>query len=319
MNARGKLTAATDQSLAAAVGPVDHVEIRWGDADADASQVAGSVMESMLLWDIEPAGDRVRGRFTYRGTRRLSTLSFQMDAGLMTRSVEIPGLVDSSWGGTAEQPIWTARMAPPLQEGGVLLLDLWRPIQPPKAGKAGGSLADRAADDTTRKFPRIEPLGVERHSSLLGLRRPGHWTGRLEPLPGTDPLSDEIFVKLWGSLPDDRLTLSGTTRLTHDGSPSLQTGPAVTRIKVKPVLQLGIDAGRIDVQFDADLDDVAGSLNHLEVAVPRDLVVLSVESDALTDWSRPDPRQLLLRYDHAFPSRAGGCESQAGFRFSKTR
>jgi len=301
LNARGKLTAAGDQSLAAELGPVDHVEIRWGDADAAGSQVAGSIIESMLLWDIEPAGDRLRGRFTYRGPRRLSTLSFQMDPGLMTRSVEIPGLIDSSWGGTAERPIWTARMDPPLQEGAVLLLELWRPVQPSKGGKATNSSDDRPAGESTRRFPRLEPLGVERYSGLLGLRRPGHWTGRLEPLSGTDPLSDESFVKSWGPLPDDRLTLAGTTRLVRDGSPSLQTGPAVARIKVKPVLQLGIDAGRIDVQLDADLDDVAGSLNHLDLALPHDLVLLSVESDALTDWSRPDPRQLLLRYDRAFP------------------
>jgi len=300
LNARGKLTAA-DQSLEAELGPVDHVAIRWGDADAAGSPVAGSIIESMLLWDIEPAGDRLRGRFTYRGPRRLSTLSFQMDPELMTRSVEIPGLIDSSWGGTAERPIWTARMDPPLQEGAVLLLDLWRPAQPLKAGRPSGSSDDRTAGESTRRFPRLEPLGVERYSGLLGLRRPGHWTGRLEPLAGTDPLSDESFVKSWGPLPDDRLTLAGTTRLLRDGSPSLQTGPAVTRIKVKPVLQIGIDVGRIDVQLDADLDDVAGSLNHLEVALPHDLVVVSVESDALTDWSRPVPRQLLLRYDRAFP------------------
>ena len=301
LNARGKLTAAGDQSLAAELGPVDHVEIRWGNADAAGSQVAGTIIEGMVLWDIEPAGDRLRGRFTYRGTRRLSTLSFPMDPGLMTRSVEIPGLIDSSWGGTAERPIWTARMDPPLQEGAVLLLDLWRPVQPSKGGKTSSSSDDRPAGESTRRFPRLEPLGVERYLGVLGLRRPGHWTGRLEPLPGTDPLSDESFVKSWGPLPDDRLTLAGTTRLIRDGSPSLQTGPAVARIKVKPALQLGIDAGRIDVQLDADLDDVGGSLNHLELALPHDLVVLSVESDALTDWSRPDPRQLLLRYDRAFP------------------
>ena len=135
LNARGKLTAAGDQSLAADLGPVDHVEIRWGDADAAGSQVAGSIIESMILWDIEPAGDRLRGRFTYRGPRRLSTLSFQMDPGLMTRSVEIPGLIDSSWGGTVERPVWTARMDPPLQEGAVLLLDLWRPARALEGGQ----------------------------------------------------------------------------------------------------------------------------------------------------------------------------------------
>ncbi len=107
-------------------------------------------------------------------------------------------------------------------------------------------------------------------------------------------------MKSWGTLPDDRLTLSGTTRLTPGAVPSLQTGPAVARIKVDPVIQIGIDAGRIDVQFDANLDDITGSLNRLEVAVARDFVVLSVESDALTDWSRPGPRQVVLRYDRPF-------------------
>ncbi len=300
LNARGQLTASVNQPLTAQLGPVDHVEIRWGKDEAPGSQVSGSAIDGMLLWDIDPAGDRLRGRYTYRGPRRLSTLSFQMEPGLMTRSVDIPGLIDSSWEGTAERTIWTCRMDPPLQDGAVLLLDLWRPLRLPDAGKSSGSQDDRTARESTRRFPRIEPLGVERYSGLLGLRRPGHWTGRLEPLPDSDPLSDESFVKSWGPLPDDRLTLAGTTRLTRDRSPSLQTGPAVPRLKVKPVLQLGIDAGRIDLQFDADLDDVAGSLNRLELALPQDLVVLNVESDALTDRSQPEPRKLLLRYDRAF-------------------
>ena len=254
----------------------------------------------MVLWDIEPAGDRIRCRFIHRGPRPLSTLSFLMDPELMIRSVDIPGLIDSSWAGTSEKPIWTARMDPPLQEGAVMALDLWRPAAPSKGGKGSRSKDDLPAAESTRRFPPIEPLGVERYSGLLGSRRPGHWTGRLQPPSGTESLSDESFVKSWGPLPDDRLTLSGTTRLVRDVFPSLQTGPAVARIKVKPVLELGIEPGRIDVRFDADLDDIAGSLNHLELAVPHDLVVLSVDSDALTDWSRPDPRRLLLRYDRPF-------------------
>ena len=301
LKARGKVTAGGGSSLAADLGPVDHVEIRWGVADDVGPLVAGSSIESVMLWDIEPAGDRIRGRFTYRGSRQLSTLSFEMDPELMTRTAEIPGLIDSSWGGTAERPIWTARMDPPLQEGSVLILDLWRPARPLKAGNASIPTGDRPAGESLRQFPRLEPLGVERYSGLLGLRRPGNWTGRLALPSGADSLSDESFVKSWGPLPDDRLTLSGTTRLVRDGLPSLLTGPAVTRIKVKPLVELGISAGRIDVQFDADLDDAAGSLDHLELAVPHDLVVLSVESDGLTDWSRPDSRQLLLRYDRPFP------------------
>ena len=160
-------------------------------------------------------------------TARLSTLSFQMDPGLMFRSVEIPGLIDSSWGGTAERPIWTVRMDPPLQENALLLLDLWRPAGPRRAAsRVAPRMNDRPAN-RRGGCPRFEPLGVERYSGLLGLRRPGHWTGRLQQLAGTESLSDESFVKSWGILPDDRLTLAGTTRLVRDGSPSLQTGPAV--------------------------------------------------------------------------------------------
>ena len=92
---------------------------------------------------------------------------------------------------------------PPLQAGAVLWLDLWRPVQPSKGGKTNSSSDDRFAGESTRRFPRLEPLGVERDSGVLGSRRPGHWTGRiLQPLPGTDPLSDESFVKSWGPLPD---------------------------------------------------------------------------------------------------------------------
>src|SRR5262249_5804751 len=39
------------------------------------------------------------------------------------------------------------------------------------------------------------------------------------------------------------------------------------------------------------------SLDHLDIEVPEDLVILTVDSDGLTYWSRPRARHLLLRYD----------------------
>ncbi len=227
-------------------------------------------------------------------------MSFQVDPGLMVRSAAIPGLIDASWDGTAERPVWTARLDPPLKDGDVLMLDLWRPVSPPAAEEARTAPADRPAGESVRRFPYLEPTGVERYSGLLGLRRPGHWTGRLEPVVGTDSLSDESFVKLWGPLPDDRLTLAGTCRLSREYSPSLLTGPARPHVKIKPSVLLSIQPGRIDVQFEADLDDVAGTLDRLEMAIPPELVVLSVHSDALSAWSRPGPGRLVLRYDRVF-------------------
>ena len=96
------------------------------------------------------------------------------------------------------------------------------------------------------------------------------------------PLSDESFVKTWGPLPDERLTLSGTTRLVRDKLPSFRTGPAPALIRTRPSLELRVDAGRIDVLLDAEIVDLGGSVNALAMKVPKDLIVLGVDS------GRPD-------------------------------
>ncbi len=77
-----------------------------------------------------------------------------MAPGLMTRSATIPGLIDSSWGGTAERPIWTVRMDPPLQPGSALTLDLWRPVPLTKTGKSSDLPDDRRTIESERRFPR---------------------------------------------------------------------------------------------------------------------------------------------------------------------
>ena len=146
-------------------------------------------------------------------------------------------------------------------------------------------------------MPRLEPLDVERYQGLIGVRRPGDWTGRLEPLAGSEALSEESFVKAWEGLPDDQLTLSGATRIGRKDKVVIQTGPVAERIKINPRLLLRIQPGRIDLGFEADLGDLSRSLDHLRVSVPANLVVLGIEIDGLTDWSRSAPNELLLRFD----------------------
>ncbi len=295
--ARGRLETANDR-LTAGLGPADHALLRWGDNDAAAAQAAGVVMDGTLLWDIMPAGDLLQARFTCRtAARQLSSLSFQIEKGLIPRLVQVPGLIASTTLGTDKQLVWTMRFDPPLHDKSELQIEMWRPIVNEPDGR------DVAL---TRRLPRVEPLGVEKYAGLLGVRRPGHWSGRLEPIEGTDPLSDHSFVKIWGPLPDDRLTLAGTTRLARDLTPVFQTGQAVARVKIRPTLELRIEPGRIDVSLDAAFDDDAGSIDHLEVAVPPDLVVVSVKSEGLTHWNRSDARRLLLRYDRAFPQSRRG-------------
>ena len=296
LNARGNLKIGPDSAVNAELGPADHVEIQWGNPDAG-SPVTGLTVDGVILWDIEPAGDRIQARFTYRGARRLSTLRFKMDPGLIVRSARIPGMITGAWSGAADQPVWTARLDPPLPDGATIELDLWRPLETGPAGKASGPPRDRSSAEPARRFPLLEPLQVERFTSLLGVRRPGHWTGRLEAPTGAEALSDESFVKTWGPLPDERLTLSGTTRLVRDKLPTFRTAPAAALVRTRPTLELRIDAGRVDVLLRCR-DRRSGRIRQLaRVTVPQDLILLGVESDGLTDWSRPEPRRLLLRFD----------------------
>ena len=53
----------------------------------------------------------------------------------------------------------------------------------------------------------------------------------------------------------------------------------------------------MDVLFDAELVDLGGAVNSLEMTVPRELNVVGIECEGLTDWSRPAQDRLLLRFD----------------------
>ena len=300
LSGRGGIRTQADQSMAAELGPADRIEIRWGDPEPSPAAGTSGTVESVLLWDIEPAGDRLRGRFTYHGQRRLPAICFRVDPGLIPRAINIPGMVTASWSGSKEKTLLTAWMDPPLQDGATIALDVWRPAASDGAVPPADIRAHSPdGEQSPRRLPLVEPVGIERYTGLLGVRRPGHWTGRLDSVPGVEPQSDESFVKSWGPLPDEMLTLSGTTRLTTANPPIFRTGPPPTRIKIRPVTQLRIDAGRIDLHYDAELTELSGSLVELAVEIPRDLVILGVDSESLTSWNRPDSGRLVLRYDRS--------------------
>ena len=66
LNARGNLKIGPDSAVTGELGPADKVEIQWGKPDAG-TPVTGLTVDGVILWDIEPAGDRIQARFTYRG------------------------------------------------------------------------------------------------------------------------------------------------------------------------------------------------------------------------------------------------------------
>jgi hypothetical protein len=297
-NARGVMDA-LDDTAAAGLGPTERVQLRLRDPRLSGSPPVAGGLETIALWDIVPAGDYLRSRFTYRGSRGPSTLRFRLEPGLIPRKVVIPGLIDHSWSGKPGEPIWTARVDAPLADGAQIIFEAWRPFKP-GSGPAAGGTGEQTATDRDRRCPLLEPVELERHNGLLGIRRPGHWTGRLEADPEAEPLGDEVFVRTWGPLPDDALTLAGTTRLDFARLPTMTTGPAATRIRARPMTQLRIEPGRIDLVFDNEFTELSGPLDHLEVEIPRGLNILAVESDGLTNWSLAGEHTLLLRYDRIF-------------------
>jgi hypothetical protein len=179
---------------------------------------------------------------------------------------------------------WTLHVDPPLQTGSTIELDCWLPL----AGLTGG---------LSRGLPRLQPMGVARYSGSLGVRRPGDWTGRFDPLHDTDPTSDESFVESWGTLPQDSLTLCGTSRFVGECRASLQTGLAPTRVQVKPTINVQIESGRIAMTVDAELSELSGHLRHVAVEVPENIQIIEVTAEGLTDWRVAVDHRLNLIFD----------------------
>lgn len=288
LGARGRVIVTGDRPIEAVLGPVDRLSLCW-TLPEPAADLPSATVEGLMLWDLDPAGERVRARLTYRTRRRTSTIRIGLEPGLIPRSVQIPGLVDSSWGGTPQNPEWIAHVDPPLPDRATIFLDFWRPL--------GGDAPAGGAGATVRRFPMVEPRGVDREAGLLAVRRPARWSGRLEPGRDGEAVEDETFVRAWGALPDDPLTFAGTVRYNGRDPVEFLTGPTPVRWRRRPAVRLTIEAGRVDWRCDLELTEINGLLDRVELAVPEELIVLDVESPGMTDWSREPGGPLRARFD----------------------
>ena len=258
---------------------------------------ASATVEGLILWDINPTGDRVRARFTYNQSSELSEVRLAHEPGLILRSTQVPGSADAFWEENANRDEWTLRTDRPVPAGSTIALDCWKPLDATR-GKGGKSpTAADASEEPVRQLPRLQVVGVERYSGTLGVRRPGDWVGRFDPLPNSDPMSDESFVKAWGNLPDEPLTLCGTSRLVRDSRASLRTSPTPTRIQVKPTVQLQIESGRIAITVEAELVELSGHLREVQAELPDGVRVIQVTAEGLTDWTISADHRLHLRFD----------------------
>lgn len=276
-------------SASGVLGPADRLEVRWQRDGKHGRPAPAAAVEGLLLWDAEPAGDRVRARLTYRNPKGTSVVRLLLEPGLVVRSSTIPGLLDTTVQTRDRGSEWIASVDPPLPDGSTIRLDLWRPHA------IGRDLRELPEDP----LPRIEPLDVESYTGAVGFRRPADWSGRMTPGAGGDSMTEELFVRTWGNLPDEPLTLSGATRFLHTPAIVVRTGPQIARISVQPEVSLDLGPGRIEVAVAATLVQETGRTYQVEVAVPAGLTVTRVEADGLTDWSRT-PEGLRLRFDGAW-------------------
>lgn len=278
-----------DGRIKGGLGPVDRLLIRWGTAlDADARTPRGSV-KGQVLWDAWPAGDRVQARLSYHDQAGTSRVRLAPGPGWIIRSASIPGagVVDAAWQGTPDRPEWVAHLEPPLADGETLQLELWR----------AAAATARNADEPGRRAPRIEPLGVEHATISLGLRRPAAWSGRLLPPAGGEPLADAEFVRAWGPLPADNLTMAGAVQSARPIELEVSLRPPTDQPSARTALRLDLLPGRIAVHSETKLTAKSGRIDEAVVKVPIEWTPITVEAEGLTDWSRPSPDLVRLRFD----------------------
>src|SRR5262249_33208363 len=222
---RGRSEVQHDQTLIGRLGPADRIVVRWARPRSGAAPGTVGSVDALVLWDVTPAGDRLRARLTAHQPHEFSSLRLAHDPGLVLRSANALGPAEVICDEDHDKGQWILSIDPPLPPGSTLTIDCWRPSAADLNGT--GQLHGKSGrpGERVRRIPQLHPVGVERFSGVLGVRRPGDWTGRFEPLRDTDPINDESFVRAWGSLPEEPLTLAGTSRFVRDLRASLQTGP----------------------------------------------------------------------------------------------
>jgi hypothetical protein len=290
---RGRVERRPDQSLAGRLGPSDRIIVQWTSSGrAYAPREVGPV-DGLMLWDVTPAGDRLRARLTYHRNEEIASIRLAHEAGLMLRSVRADGPSRVYWEDDAESGQWLLSFDPPLSPAGTLSVECWR-SSPDSPGVAGTPAQDDRTTGVSRHFPSIRPVSAERFTGVLGVRRPGDWTGRLVPMRDTEPFDDEAFVKAWGPLPEEPLTLCGTSRFNREPVAELHTGPVPPRLVIRPAAEIRIESGRIVMAVDAEIQEVFGHSPITEAVLPDGMELTGVSGDGLIDWTVSAGRRLHL-------------------------
>jgi hypothetical protein len=270
----------------ARLGPSPALEVAWSPVAAD--EGAFRSVEGLLLWDLEPAGDRVQARLTLRGDGSAARLRLALDPGWMVRSATFPGWADASSEGTPEHPVWAARLDPPLADGQVVGLELWRPASP----GLGGSEASRTA-------PRLVPLDAEAWSGVVAARVAPLWDASFEPGAIGHAGPAEAFRTSWGPLPAPAWNVAAAFPWAEADRILARVKPAERPPAIRPSVRLDLGAGRMDIRVEARCTAPGRLTAPIEFGIPESLEVVSVEAVGLLGWDRPEPGRLVVRLDES--------------------
>jgi hypothetical protein len=295
--AGGRVERRADQTLLVRLGPAGQLEIRWPRIGPARAASEGGSVDALLLWDIHPGGDRVRARFKLQQDQEGGTLKIRHDPRLILRSADVSDRLDRFWVESSSGDEWTLHTVSSIGRNSLVSIDCWLPIaadseKEEKPVRFGGGFGARI-----RRMPRFQPVGMERCSGIFGVRRPGDWTGRVDPMPLAEPVGDESFVRAWGDLGDEPLTLCGTGRFVGECTTTLRTGPGPSRVQVRPSVQLNVESGRVAMTVDAEIIELAGHVLHLDLTLPENLRIVDVTGEGLTGWRMGPDRRLRLMFD----------------------
>jgi len=276
----GSVEARAD-GLVGELGPRDAIDIRWGPKRASAAsrpEVAG-----VIRWDAQPSGDRLSARLTVAGKTPLGAIRLGLEPGTSVIGQTIPGLVGTSVAGSADRPEWVARVDPPLGPGASCEVTFWRP-------------AASTSTASTRTIPRLELVGG-RLAGLVGFRKPDGWSGRLSDPSSVDLFSELNFVRRWGPMAADGLSMAGASRFDGPLTIEVQVGPEPVRRTFVDQVGVEVVAGGLKFTVDSVLKDRPGLSWEAEAAFDGAVRISRAEATGLAFWEQREPNRVRLVFE----------------------
>src|SRR5262249_46082604 len=148
------------------LGPAEKVELRW-HATRPVVKQAMPTLDGLVLWDITPAGDRIRTRLICQSSEKLETLRLLHPVGLILRSIRSLGSNGFLWSEDTGKDEWTVHADPPIEPGATIELDCWMGLEASRPLLDQTSAKGREVGKLRRELVAIQPIGVERYSGVL--------------------------------------------------------------------------------------------------------------------------------------------------------